>query len=684
MATRDPRSPAGSVIGEGVSRRGREPDRREDREEHLKMGLPETFDGTPGKYRQYILQCEMYLAVRKPVDGPTSRVMWAMSLLRGAAAVWAEGIITDYFENGESERKLATNRTMNEWVGYKSELKAATGDPISERTAAVNIRNLKQKTSAARYAAEFKRIAVNLDWEEEALRDAFWIGLKKSVKDELYKEDWAEYDEFIERAIRIDAKNYAYQMESKGYVSTPWAKGNHKKQEKASKPYYGPQPMELDEIRAKKWGYKNKKPGAQGKAKDKSQVECYACHKKGHYKSECQTGRPKKSHPKKPPPQEAKTEEVKTKEVEHDHLHWSACYEDYCPAHENGKEDAGYYPKPPKKERICALIHNEGEDMDYDTEPDHPSDMEDPVDKYETEAQLPKITEEMSGTEVEKESESEESEDPEESEGGVEYPDLEERLREANRRTREMEEQWDQIAEQAEGITWRSHPKAKQMWQELGDAREALEEERDSNKIWEQRYKMAQQHLEKAMIGGDTTVWKELYRELQRTCGAPSLSKKASEMAERLDRVIKINQVQQGSIVNLAQKDWPRNKDRDYEKERLYAQIWADVNKRYDRNQWQDMIAEVNRIIRVSAVGEAEPRDPEDYGSFIQEVPPLGCMFTTEGGYVTPGNGYIKPGLRKQFQTLKRLYREENPRKNSAKTVDPKTYKYVGGLSKNE
>jgi hypothetical protein len=95
---------------------------------------------------------------------------------------------------------------------------------------------------------------------------------------------------------------------------------------------------------------------------------------------------------------------------------------------------------------------------------------------------------------------------------------------------------------------------------------------------------MAHQYLEKVMIGENTTVWKELYRELQRTCRAPSLSKKASEMAERIDRLIEINQVQQGFIVNLAQKDWPRNKDRDYKKEKLYAQIWIDINKYYNRN----------------------------------------------------------------------------------------------------
>jgi hypothetical protein len=39
----------------------------------------------------------------------------------------------------------------------------ALGDPIKEKTAAGEIRRLKQHTSAARYAAEFKKVAVDLE-----------------------------------------------------------------------------------------------------------------------------------------------------------------------------------------------------------------------------------------------------------------------------------------------------------------------------------------------------------------------------------------------------------------------------------------------------------------------------------------------------------------------------------------
>jgi hypothetical protein len=39
-----------------------------------------------------------------------NRIIWTISFLKKTAAVWKKGIITDYFENGESERKTVINK----------------------------------------------------------------------------------------------------------------------------------------------------------------------------------------------------------------------------------------------------------------------------------------------------------------------------------------------------------------------------------------------------------------------------------------------------------------------------------------------------------------------------------------------------------------------------------------------
>jgi hypothetical protein len=109
-------------------------------------------------------------------------------------------------------------------------------------------------------------------------------------------------------------------------------------------------------------------------------VECYGCYKKGHYKNEYRASGTAQN----------KVSEVK-KAVDHNSLHWSACYKDYYRAHDNRKENAGYYPGQGRQ--VCMVTHNEGDPDDYDTEPDHPSNQE-------QNAQLPQIPEELSDTEL--------------------------------------------------------------------------------------------------------------------------------------------------------------------------------------------------------------------------------------------------------------------------------------------
>jgi hypothetical protein len=92
-------------------------------------------------------------------------------------------------------------------------------------------------------------------------------------------------------------------------------------------------------------------------------VECYGCYKKGHYKNKYRvSGKTQKI-----------VSEVK-KAVDHNNLHWSACYRDYCRAHDNRKENAGYYPGQDRQ--VCMVTHNEGDPDDYDTKLEYPNDQE--------------------------------------------------------------------------------------------------------------------------------------------------------------------------------------------------------------------------------------------------------------------------------------------------------------------
>ena len=62
------------------------------------------------------------------------------------------------------------------------------------------------------------------------------------------------------------------------------------------------------------------------------------------------------------------------KTVDYNSLHWSACYKDYYRAHDNGKENTGYYPEQDRQ--VYIITHNEGDPDNYDTEPEYPNDQE--------------------------------------------------------------------------------------------------------------------------------------------------------------------------------------------------------------------------------------------------------------------------------------------------------------------
>jgi hypothetical protein len=90
-------------------------------------------------------------------------------------------------------------------------------------------------------------------------------------------------------------------------------------------------------------------------------MECYGCHKKNHYKNKYRAS--------------GKTQKIVLKikkTVDHDSLYWSACYKDYCRAHDNGKENAGYYPEQDRQ--VYMVTYNEEDPDNYDTEPEYLSD----------------------------------------------------------------------------------------------------------------------------------------------------------------------------------------------------------------------------------------------------------------------------------------------------------------------
>ena len=72
---------------------------------------------------------------------------------------------------------------------FKIHARRVFEDINTERTAARELMNLKQKRVTSMYTVWFQRVSFNLSWENTALTEQFYRDLKKIVKNDIAREE---------------------------------------------------------------------------------------------------------------------------------------------------------------------------------------------------------------------------------------------------------------------------------------------------------------------------------------------------------------------------------------------------------------------------------------------------------------------------------------------------------------
>lgn len=137
------------------------------------VSLPERYDGTRTKLRSFVNQVKLFLELQ-PRKYPSDRVKVGLvgTLLTGVAAAW-------FCPLYESSSPL-----LNDFDLFIQELQQTFGDFDKAVTSANHIRALQQGTNPASvYATEFRLLASDLCWGDQALIDQFRRGLNDPVKD---------------------------------------------------------------------------------------------------------------------------------------------------------------------------------------------------------------------------------------------------------------------------------------------------------------------------------------------------------------------------------------------------------------------------------------------------------------------------------------------------------------------
>ena len=147
----------------------------------------ERYEGDLGQCRPFLLQCSLVFELQ-PQTYPTD------GALRGEALAWAMAV----WERGSPA-------CFDDSI-FTEEMQRISNHPVRGREASERLLFLCQGSrSVASFTVEFRTLAVESGWNEEALQGVFLNALGSDVKDELTsREESSDLEHLIALAIRVD------------------------------------------------------------------------------------------------------------------------------------------------------------------------------------------------------------------------------------------------------------------------------------------------------------------------------------------------------------------------------------------------------------------------------------------------------------------------------------------------
>lgn len=332
----------------------------------LKAGQPNKFDGDTAKLRQFLDDLleyfEYYFPKTFPENDWEKRIRYAGTRMEGAAADWFKTILKDK-KNDPAEQNELTKDVFKSYDSFEEQLEKCFGITNEAQEAEKKLRTLKQKGPCYKHTSTFIQLLSKVNWTEDSKKEMYYYSLKPEVKDEIYKTDRQKvtFTALTQEAIAIDNRQWERKQERKDEKNgqptkhQPQANQGKKREDYVAKDN-GTRPgrMDIDTINHRKFPGTCNACGKKGhkEADCRSKMTCGFCGKKGHDEAHCYT----KKNTRKSETTKDKVQIDAIMEVPHDHLSWTACYNDSCLVHKSSKEGSGYYPKKPRAKKSHETV----------------------------------------------------------------------------------------------------------------------------------------------------------------------------------------------------------------------------------------------------------------------------------------------------------------------------------------
>ncbi len=162
-----------------------------------RLPTPEAYKGEPNLCRAFLVKCSMFFSLQPQTFATEeSKVALVLTLLSGKAALWGTAV----WEN--------RHPCCSSFHALSEEMRRVFDRAVVGREAARRLADLRQgERSVSDFSIEFRTLAAECKWNEEAQWDMFLHGLADRIQGEMFSRELpTSLDGLIDLALRVDSR----------------------------------------------------------------------------------------------------------------------------------------------------------------------------------------------------------------------------------------------------------------------------------------------------------------------------------------------------------------------------------------------------------------------------------------------------------------------------------------------